>query len=859
MKPERTFIAGLAILLLSGGLIQAQSNFDPAVYKQFIETNKTLTASQLLENNPPKTRYYSSRTHPAELKKIPWFDSINQVFSLTETEQQLLSKNFFVVPQRLEHRSWVDAFVNIYNNDLPVFISSDFVLFTLHNSYDAILQSVEWQYLEPNLIDLLNAMNEAFLPLYNKYSPDERLSDALADVELYLSVARSLLLDESLTPQMSDASKYTEIMAGIESEQLLETTLFTETRDRKIDFSQFKPRGHYNKIIYTLEGEKTLENYFRTMMWLGRIDFLLTAPPENPWEPDWTDDELRRMQLGALLLNELLHSCTKKQNLDNHERIISYLVGPDDNMTPGELKELADLKLDSPVDIFSEDVFDDFMASLNASDDYGQKIMSNFFYVDPFSEDPGNLPVSYKLLGQKFLIDSYIFSEVVFDRIVHDGVKIFRGLPDPLDAMAVLGNEDAMALLKTELEEYKYAYKISSLKYLVDAYDDNFWEESLYNTWLAAIRELNPPSSSEKIPYFMQTTAWHHEKLNTQLTSWAELRHDNLLYGKQSYTGGTACSYPYSYVEPYPEFYDRLALFAENASSFFSDVFADEDFYLKTRIIQYYNRYAEIMEILKGIAEKELSQTALNESEITFLKTMINSYMVSGPMVDGWFTEMFFDIDKGLESDFVVADVHTQPTDYAGNRVGHVLHVGNGMINTGVFLVSNPCDPDRYTAFAGPLSSFHYDVTRDFNRHTDQEWKEKFTNGDSPPARPDWVAHYMSGKEGSVLPEGRNLKGEIYTGTGILQESEPRSLDYFLVFPNPASRELHLRFILNYEQEVTVEVYDVAGRMINSLIGQGFMPGEHDIPIIVKDWERGVYILKVRAGMDLVTRKVILN
>ena len=73
--------------------------------------------------------------------------------------------------------------------------------------------------------------------------------------------------------------------------------------------------------------------------------------------------------------------------------------------------------------------------------------MSNFFYVDPYSSDPGQLPVSFKLLGQKFLIDSYVLSEVVYDRIIVDNKKIYRGLPDPLDVMAVMGNEDAIFLL----------------------------------------------------------------------------------------------------------------------------------------------------------------------------------------------------------------------------------------------------------------------------------------------------------------------------------------------------------------------------------------------------------------------------
>ena len=56
--------------------------------------------------------------------------------------------------------------------------------------------------------------------------------------------------------------------------------------------------------------------------------------------------------------------------------------------------------------------------------------------------------------------------------------------------------------------------------------------------WLNSIRKLNPPKDRSALPQFMQTAAFWQEKLNTQLSSWAQLRHDNLLYAKQSYTGG---------------------------------------------------------------------------------------------------------------------------------------------------------------------------------------------------------------------------------------------------------------------------------------------------------------------------------
>ncbi|KPL12712.1 MAG: hypothetical protein AMS26_16525 [Bacteroides sp. SM23_62] len=861
MKTKRILLTCLAIILSGSLVIRAQSTFDPVIYKQFLESNKSLSASQLISDNPVKTTYYASRENPADLSSIPWYDSINRVFGLTTGEQDLLQHNFFMVSERLKSYSWADAFVNIYNNDLPLFISSDFVLGTLHNSYDAILQTLEWQLLEPNLIELLDAMYAAYPALYSKYSGDGRLGDALEDVDLYISVARSLIYEQAFVPQSHGPEKFNDIMEKIAAEQMVFTTLFTEERPRKLDFSQFTPRGHYNKEIYTPQGTITLEKYFRTMMWLGRIDFLLTAPPENPWEPDWTDDELRRMQLGAILLNELLNASGKRSNLDKHEQVITFLVGPDDNLTPVELEGLTGRMLTSPADLFSAEKYAAFKDSLNASDDYGQKIMSNFFYVDPFSSDPGQLPVSFKLLGQKFLIDSYVLSEVVYDRIIVDNKKIYRGLPDPLDVMAVMGNEDAIFLLVDELEKYKYAYKVSSLKYLVDAYDEDFWEQSLYNTWMAAIRELNPPTSSTNLPFFMQTTAWHQEKLNTQLTSWAELRHDNILYGKQSYTGGTACSYPYTYIEPYPDFYARLQQFAENAAAFLAGVFDGEDFQSKTMIIDYYTRYAEIMGIFEEIAKKELAGVAINETEITFLKTMINSYMASGPSVTGWFTDFFFDINKGLNWDFVVADVHTQPTNEAGFIVGYVLHVGNGYINKGVFLAPNPTNPDQLMAFAGPVSSFHYKVTSNFKRLTDQEWEQKFIwdGGTDLPERPDWINPYLAGPAGEMLAEGRKLKGEVYTGTGVNPTGVMKDLDYLLAFPNPASDELHLRFVLNTRQEVNIEIFNAKGQLVSQRYHGIMVPAEHDIPIDLSAWERGLYFLKFRAGSQLISKKIIVN
>ena len=134
-------------------------------------------------------------------------------------------------------------------------------------------------------------------------------------------------------------------------------------------------------------------------------------------------------------------------------------------------------------------------------------------------------------------------------------------LPSSLDVLFALGNNAASDLLKPELEHYKYSLNLSGLRYLIDGYDNEFWEQSFYNRWLNTIKTLNAPTigEREKYPEFMKTAAWWQQKMNTQLASWAQLRHDNLLYAKQSYSGSFGCSNPDAFLEPMPEFYKVLS------------------------------------------------------------------------------------------------------------------------------------------------------------------------------------------------------------------------------------------------------------------------------------------------------------
>ncbi len=275
----------------------------------------------------------------------------------------------------------------------------------------------------------------------------------------------------------------------------------------------------------------------------------------------------------------------------------------------------------------------------------GQKILSQILIHDPFSPDKIEPASAFMPFGQRFVIDSYITGNVVYDK-----TKSKRMLPSTLDILFALGNDASAQLLKDELDTYSYSPQLTGLRYLIDSYEPNFWDHSIYNLWLNSIRSLNPPADRSTLPSFMQTAAWWQQKMNSQLASWTELRHDNLLYAKQSYTGGATCSYPYSYVEPIPEFFYSMSSVAkktleklESISSVGNLVGAD-----------YFTRFAEVTDTLGNIAQKELDNSPLSQGEKDFLNRMLYQTPpqgCGGPEHDGWYPNYILTI--GIRLTFI--------------------------------------------------------------------------------------------------------------------------------------------------------------------------------------------------------------
>src|SRR6185369_5323894 len=136
--------------------------------------------------------------------------------------------------------------------------------------------------------------------------------------------------------------------------------------------------------------------------------------------------------------------------------------------------------------------------------------------------------------------------------------------------------------------------------------------------------------------------AWADKTLNTQLASWTQLRHDNILYLKPPYSPMAVCDYPAGYVEPYPDFYVALSEYARFGQEVFAKLSFPEfdesyekiqerlgdDFwrheheyrpqkaiYIRDKALVYFQQLENTMSQLKSLSEKELAAQAFNEED----------------------------------------------------------------------------------------------------------------------------------------------------------------------------------------------------------------------------------------------------
>lgn len=696
---------------------------------------------------------------------VRYFDLVKMRLKLTDDEVAIFKRRGFVSIDHARRYSFGSAYYRIWTADVPVLITTDSILHALHKSYDGILCELETSFFAWTLEEILRDCHEALVAVAN-VNEEEALVENFRDVDLYLTVARNLLAG---AVDSQDAAKAPHAEATPNGKLLVPTKFDQDAQvlyrlsdirslvlqepntsgpteiyggSRFVDYSQFRPRGHYAKTAQ-------LRRYFRCVMWLGRADCgwnVLSTDHIRGIEAD-SDRELR----NAILLTQSVQSTGGLKRLQAISDIIDFLVGRGDNLDVFTMAVLMqDHQVASVFDATEGPVFARLKSAIERGQCARQMIRSQVVISDTGDQYKVPPPSTFQLFGQRFILDSYVLSHVVFDSIIYQGRKQMRLLPSGLDAIAALGNSEAVGLLAPELTRWNYSANLMAAREFVHQCPGEFWNENLYHIWLDCLRLLDDDVCDEaNFPEAMKTKAWQRKQLQTQLASWSELRHDNVLYAKQSYTAGFLCQYPAAYVEPYPDFYARIRYFAEEAARLLeaADYHCNDrqrDGKLKQlqeKHTSFFQNMARILAKLEGVARKELDARPTTPEEQDFLARAIDKRgsirVGSGgvPCYDGWYGELLYgDAAKSCQWDPTIVDVHTDPT------TKRTLEVGVGDVNFCVMAIDN--QEDRMV-YVGPVYSYFEFLHPAEDRLTDQRWQQMIAHG-SVPERPLWTSVFQA-------------------------------------------------------------------------------------------------------------------
>lgn len=729
----------------AGGTSQTQEAA-LAAYQQSMKEASELGFAALLE------RLRAKPAGPANLGFAPssakFYREVTSGFELTRPEKAVLERQGFVQLERKPRASMGRIYLDIYERDLPVLITTDSILDALHRTYDHALEQLEKAAFRPVLLQVLSDAHMGLAGL-EAGSPDEHT--ARCDIDLYLSVARELLLEgASPPPDLPDLVRVQEVdsvcaqqdrvaklLALVASEQLQTpdrpcTPLYGG--ERCIDFSQFRPRGHY-------AGDRGLSAYFRAMMWLGREDtgFRLTEAGQGGVGAARHPADPVREGRDAALLSLLFEQTGGVTRLERLSKAIDGLVGQGEFLGLSAVQAvLIREKIASLADAVAKGAE---LPRLLQQDAPKRAVRSQM--TAGTGRAPAPYDATFQLFGQRSLIDSLVLSHVVYD-----STRMDRMLPSGLDVMAALGDDEAVYLLESDLNRWQYGANLLAVRRATEAFFSAAPAASFHHQWLSALSLLQKPEAdAQHFPKTMRSEAWERKMLETKLSAWAQMRRDNILYAAQSYTGFILCEYPKGTVEPYPEFYRALAHTIEELSTTLAD-FAGvpaeqqaESTLLRqaTHTALQLRRSIEpmvpILNHLAELANKELLAQPFTAQDEEFVKNTIQKQVSGGgcgaPRVayTGWYPQLL--LGGGVdEFQPVVADVHTSQAGF--------LEEGIGAAQPLVIAIDN--EQDR-TTYVGPTYT-HYEFTA-AQRMTDQEWAKQIESGKLP-KRPAYTEIYRA-------------------------------------------------------------------------------------------------------------------
>jgi hypothetical protein len=609
---------------------------------------------------------------------------------------RLLRDGWVAVPGRQEQLFHVYEQNEYYL--VPNFVTTDAMLQLMHLYFDFTLSDLE----ERKLFAMVDSLCTGLSARLREQKP---LTPALERGILYAGMAEGLCATDSVwTPPAWATGKWAAPLAAQAKLILAADKIHKGPILGTVDYTMFRVRGHYTR-------SPALTRYFRVMMWLGLPGLVF-------------DEDIVPFATPLILSHALARDARLQSLYDAIQAPVEFYVGPCDDITPGLVRAVADSICGAN-------------ASLEAWLAHPDQIRDELIRRDPtrikpeYADDRGLTQV--RLMGQRYLPDAEMFQHLV------DSSQ--RPFPSGLDLFAAIQVPAALEILHADPPTWSaYWPQLAELQARFVTLPPADAQDNLYWRWIHLLRTLNDPPPAAAPP-FMTTPSWARKNLVTGLASWAELRHDTILYAKQSAAecgGGDLPPRVPGYVEPRPDVFDEIRnLISMTRGQLESWGLLDR------RLRQVGQELEEKAVFLSGVARKELAGEPLDPRELEEIRIFgANAeYLTISLLVDDY--ARWFEISGPDRRLAVVADVHT-----AG---GKVLEVGVGNADEIYVIVK---DGENLVITRGAMFSYHEFTQPIANRLTDEQWHRMLDAGREPPRLP-WIGDLVAPSPVPDLPQRR--------------------------------------------------------------------------------------------------------
>lgn len=637
------------------------------------------------------------------------FDPYDDPESIEKTVQEIMNSGYFKVDYDVMKQPF-----GIYENNQYLgrnsFVTTDSVVHLYHIIYLGMMEDMEQNSLKQKLMALSKNCLDNALSDYKEAKGDEK--------DVLMRNAALFLCAVDLLEAEYDGEVPSEVrdLANKELDNIkAEGNDVSNITGAQIDYSQFKVRGNYTK-------NENLKKYFR-------VNMLYSQELVKLENPDKTIN-LDALKQAILISRAMLKDETSFKLWQDIYKPISFLVENTEDTTPIDIyKSISTATKENTIEAVLAD---------NVVNAVADEIKNK--------ENPKIKPDSGKVFA--FLPQRAVVDNTWLQNLVDTDPQSQRPVVSGVDLMALLGNSLAERLTLTNednLKWDKFKEKYEETKAMVDARTDKEEKANIYRTWLWVLKAFNN-EYGEGYPDFMRSEKWQYKDLNTALASWAQLKHDTILYAKQfgAECGGDEPTDLRHYVEPNVNLYRRVKYLVGLTMD------ADEKYSLlndeqKARL----NDFDDMLEFLIKVSIEELKDETTSDEDNERLKViggeMENIFIAFNKDESG----EEFEIPPVDRDTANVADIQRIGSNVVDKPEGSFLEVGSGRFST-IYVVYRL--NGKYYLGSGSVMNYYEFYSE--NRLDNNEFKEMLPiydmEGEKDKIEPFFKKELFTNKVGSL-------------------------------------------------------------------------------------------------------------